>query len=236
RQYFGGEDPIGKYVALDSTKGVPNWRQVVGIIADVRQESLDKAPYAEMLLPYAQSPRTSMDIVIRTSARPETLIAAARNEVHALDSNLPVYNIHTLNEVTALSLSDRSFQTWLLGSFAGLALLLAAIGIYGVMAQAVAQRTSEFGIRMALGAQPRQILSMVLGNALRLVAIGVAAGLAASLILTRFLRSFLYGVSANDPLTIAAVSALLVGVALLACYLPARRAMGVDPMVALRYE
>lgn len=236
RQYFGSEDPIGKYVALDSAKGVLNWRQIVGIIADVRQESLDKAPYAELLLPYSQFPQTSMDVVIRTSARPETLIAAARAEVHALDANLPVYNVHTMDEVTALSLADRSFQTWLLGSFAGLALLLAAIGIYGVMAQAVTQRTAEFGIRMALGAQPGQILGMVLGNALRLVAIGVAAGLAASLILTRFLRSFLYGVSAYDPLTMAAVSALLAGVALLACYLPARRAMAVDPMVALRYE
>ena len=232
RQHFAGEDPIGKSISFDGK----TWLQIVGVISDVRQESLDKPSYPEVLVPLAQLPTPYSAMVLKTNSRPEALVPAARAAVHALDPNVPLYKIHTMAEWTEDSLSDRSFQTWLLGGFAGLALLLAAIGIYGVMAQAVAQRTSEFGIRMALGAQPGQILGMVLRNALRLVALGVAAGLVGSLILTRFLRSFLYGVSSYDPITIGAVCALLVGVALLACYLPARRAMAVDPMVALRYE
>ena len=236
RQYFGNEDPIGKYVGLDTAKGVTDWRQIVGIISDVRQESLDKPAYAELLIPFAQTPTPSMAVVLRASGGLDNLVAAARREVHALDNNLPVYNIRTMDELTSESLSDRNFQTWFLSSFAVLALLLAAIGVYGVMTQVVTQRTSEFSIRMALGAQRGQILGMVLSNALRFILIGIACGAAASLLLGRFLESFLYGVSSYDPLTIVAVAGLLAVVALFACYIPARRAMRIGPLLALRYE
>jgi len=236
KQYFGWQDPIGQHVGFDTDKGVTVWREVVGVIGDVHQETLDKAPYAEMIVPLAQSPQPAIAIVIRTSARPELLVPAVRHEVQAIDANVPMYNVRTMDEITSESLLDRNFQTWILGAFAALALLVAAIGIYGVMALAVTQRIWEFGIRMALGAQPSQILSLVLGSALRLVAVGLGIGLLGSLALARFLTAFLFGVSAHDPSTMLFVAVLLGLVALLACYVPAFRAMRVDPIVALRYE
>jgi len=175
-------------------------------------------------------------IYLRTTGEPGTLGDAIRREVMAVDPNVPVYGVRTMDDVVARSMAERRFALQVLAFFAGIALLLAAIGIYGVMAYTFSQRTREIGIRMALGAQPRDILRTALSEGMALVAVGLGSGLVGALILTRFLSSMLYAVTPNDPLTFAALSALLAAVALLACFVPALRATHVDPLVALREE
>jgi putative ABC transport system permease protein len=232
RRFWPGGDAIGKRINLCSLLPQPCWSTVVGIVGNVHQYGLDAAPTFDV---YVSSGWTDY-LVIRTNADPAAITHAAIEEVHKADPNLPVTHVMTLDDLLADSVSPRRFSTVLLGIFAGLALVLAAVGIYGVMSYVVSLRTNEIGIRVALGAQPRDIWNLIVGRASRLALAGIALGLAGALALSRLLVSLLYGVKPADPLTFAGVPLLLAAVALLACYLPARRAMRVDPIVALRYE
>jgi putative ABC transport system permease protein len=236
RKFLGGADPIGRRLSsfrVDDDKDV--WT-IVGVFADVHTQALDRTPQPQIVVPEAQWPQSFMRILVRTSGNPLALAPLVRSEVLALDQDLPLANPRTLEQVIAESLGERRFQTTLLTVFGAIALLLASLGIYGVVAYTVAQRSKEIGIRMALGAQRSSVLKMVMGAALRLALLGVGIGLAGAFAVTAALRSTLYQVSATDPLTFAAVSALLLGIAALASWAPARRATRVDPMVSLRAE
>ena len=236
RRFWPNEDPIGQRLRFHGPEGIP----IVGVVGNVKQSGLDGSTRFEIYVPYSQSPwlpfNLGMSLVVRTASDPSALTAAVRHEILGVDPEQPVYRVKTMEKVIADSVAPRRFYMLLLGAFAGVAMALAAIGIYGVMFYAVRQRTQEIGIRMALGAQQRDVLQMVVGEGLLLAVAGVGAGLAAASALTRVLASFLFGVSARDLPTFAAISVLLIGVATVACYLPARRAAKVDPMVALRYE
>jgi putative ABC transport system permease protein len=211
----------------------------VGIVGDMKQ-SLATDPQAEMYLPIRQAdtmlPIFSLSIVLRTQADPRTEISSLRSAIHDLDPNQPVEKVRTMQENISSSVTEPRFRTVLLGIFAMSALLLSVIGLYGLMAYSVSQRVHEIGIRMTLGAQKRDVMWMIVGQGMLLTLLGVGIGSAAAVLLTKLLSRFLYGVSATDPVTFAAVSLVLLVVALVACYLPARRATKVDPMVALRYE
>jgi putative ABC transport system permease protein len=236
-RYFPGEDPLGKRITLnDENPKEEDWATITGIVRNTKAIQLDREPAAEMYMPYAQQPEAGMALIIRAAGGMPGLADAVRKEVMAVDSEQPVYSINTLDRVLAESISAPRFRTLLLGLFAAVALALAAVGIYSVMAYSVARRSHEFGIRMALGAQSTDVLKMVLRGGLMLTAAGIAAGLGASFALTRLLASLLFNVSATDPLTFVATSLLILGVALAACYVPARRATRVDPVVALRCE
>jgi putative ABC transport system permease protein len=220
-------------------------RTVVGIVGDVNDGPLGSKPGLHFYLPYLQLPDDyivygnliiPMNLVVRTSTDPASLTSAVVAQIHFLDPQLPVANIYTMDQEMASSVAASKFNTFVLGIFAFLAIFLAAIGIYGLLAYAVAQQTHEIGIRMALGAQRRDVMRLILVQGARLALAGTAIGLFAAFGLTRLMSSLLYGISASDPLTFAAVAIVLVAVALLACYIPAHRAMRVDPMVALRYE
>jgi putative ABC transport system permease protein len=238
KRNFPNEDPIGKRVTMDGDEnGKPtNWRTIVGIVKDVKQDGLDQAVYPEMQVPMAQGPRNAMTFVVRTDGDPKALTGTIREQIRSLDPNLPIYAVQTMDEILAESVATRRFSMYLFAAFALIALGLAAIGIYGVMAQSVTQRVQEIGVRMALGARPKDILTMILSQGTWLVLVGVIAGLTGAMFVSRFLRALLFGVQPIDPITYAAVTIVLVVVALLASYLPARRAAKVDPMVALRYE
>jgi ABC-type antimicrobial peptide transport system permease subunit len=210
--------------------------EIIGVVGDVRHESLDKEPRPEYFQPHAQAPNGSLIFVARTNADPISLLPALKARIWEVNATQPIYAASVMADSIDASLKSRRFSLWLLSSFAVLALALAVVGIYGVMSYATSQRTHEIGLRMALGAASKDIVGLVLKQGMRLTLIGVGAGLLASFALTRLMRGMLYGVSATDPLTFAAVSLALVGVALLACYAPARRATKVDPMVALRSE
>jgi predicted permease len=238
RQYWPDEEPVGKRFKI-AVNSAP-WLTIVGVVADVRQMGMDVAVKAEMYVPYRQIKShpwyTPRDLVIRTTGNPENLVSSVRQEIRAVDPELPISNIATMEEVLGEESGSRRVGMLLLTAFAGLALLLASLGIYGVLSYFVAQQTPEIGVRLALGAQQRDILRLVLGKGLTWTFVGVAIGSVAAFALTRWMASLLFGVSASDPLTFALVAGLLTGVALLACYLPARRAAKVDPLVALRYE
>jgi putative ABC transport system permease protein len=233
--FWPKQNPIGERFSGD--KEHPKWIAVVGVVGDVLQYGLNQTTAApEAYMPEYQNQYSSMIALVRTAANPLGKLAELRSAVQDIDSQLPVYEPGELDEVVHESSSQQRFLALLLGLFAGLALVLAAVGIYGVIAYSVAQRTHEIGIRMALGAGWRNVMGMVLREGMGMVLAGVGTGLAGAWGLTRFLASVLYGVRPTDLITFVSVPLLLVSVSLLACYLPARRATRVDPTVALRYE
>jgi ABC-type antimicrobial peptide transport system permease subunit len=236
RKYWPNEDPIGKHIQFGNMDGDLRLLHVVGVVGDVRGYGLDAdaqpTVYANAL---QRPPHSALSIVVRAQSDPATLTPALRQTARALNSELPV-SFRTLQQIFSSSLDQRRFSLVIFAVFASVALALAVMGVYGVMAYAVAERTKEIGVRMALGATVGDVLKLVMGQGGRLIAIGVALGGAGSLFLTRLLTSLLYSVSATDPMTFAGVALLLAGVALVACYLPARRATKVDPMIALRCE
>jgi putative ABC transport system permease protein len=239
RRHWPDESPLGHRIKLQGQQRDP--LLIVGVVGDVRHFGLHEKPTPEAYVPYLQDPlgedlQRFMTLVVRSAGSDPGLAASLREEVRALDKSLPVVSIKTMNEYLYESLSRRRFNMLLLGVFAGLALMLAAVGIYGVVSYSVTQRTHEIGVRMAIGARQRDILKLVVGQAMRLALTGIAIGLVASFALTRLMESLLYGVSATDPMTFAFISLILTGVALGACFVPARRATKVDPMIALRYE
>jgi putative ABC transport system permease protein len=235
RRLWPNQYPIGQRLDIGLTEKT-NWQEIVGVVADVKGEALDASTTSEIYVPHPQMPVSAMALVIRSASDPATLAAAVRRRVAEVDKEQPIFNVQTMQKVVSNSLSGRRMSTILLAAFAGCAMLLASIGIYGVVSYWVAQRTREIGIRSALGARQSDILRMVLGHGMLLAAAGTGIGLAASLVLTRFLATLLFGVSSHDVTTMAASAAALIGVALLACYIPARRAAKVDPLVALRFE
>lgn len=211
---------------------------IVGVVGDENVNTLDAAVTPVIYFPYAQDPEQDLNLVVRTTQAPLSLANAVRGEIHSLDRALPVFGMTSMSQMVEDSLSTftRRYPAVLIGVFAGVAMLLAAIGLYGVISYSVAQRTQELGVRIALGAQRRDIFKLVLGQGLAVTIIGVVIGLAASFALTRFLSSLLFEVGPNDPLIIATVVALMILVSLAACYIPTRRAANVDPLTALRYE
>ncbi|HEY6306299.1 MAG TPA: ABC transporter permease [Candidatus Angelobacter sp.] len=230
---FPGEDPIGKRILFGSP-----WT-IVGAVSDVKQVGLATPTQPELYFPYLQAPEElhgSMTLVVRSRVSPESVVGAVRDSVRSLDPGQPVYDVETMQQVIADSIADRRLYMILLGVFAGIALLLAVVGIYGVISFLVAQRTTEFGIRLALGAPPNHVLAWVLKQSLKLIFAGIALGLVGSFAATRVLGAFLFHVKATDPGTFAAFSLLLGGIALAATYVPAWRATRIDPMVALRHE
>ncbi len=227
-------DPLAQQISFGPPPAA--WSAVVGVVADTRDHALAEEPIPEIYVPYLQQPSFSMALVLRTAAHPQGLVGPVRKAVESIDKNQPLSETTTMDEVMAGLVAPRRFQMMLLGLFAMLALVLAAIGIYGVVSYSCSQRVHEFGVRMALGAERRDLLGLVIRQGARLALIGVCAGLGGALALTRFLSGMLYGIKPTDPLTLLAVSLLLTAVALLASYIPARRATKVDPMVALRYE
>jgi putative ABC transport system permease protein len=235
RAYWPNETPIGKTVAVHQG-GFQDGAEVIGVVANARYRTIESAATPDAYVPLAQSYRSRMQLFVRSRLPPESLVNAISLEVRALDPTLPLAEIKTMEARVDDAMWRTRVGAWLFGSFAALALLLTAIGIFGVMAQSVAQRTAEIGVRIALGAEARDVVRLLLGRAFAVTAVGVALGLAAALGLTRLLASMLYGVRAHDPLTFGAVALLLAGVALLACYLPARRAARINAVTALRSE
>ena len=235
RRFWAGQNPIGKRLTM--TFSPERSREVVGVVGDVKGDGLDvRDPVATLYVPLAQQPTPFMSLVVRTSSPPSTLTSAISNAVHEVDREQPVVGVLTMDDILTDSLSHQRFNMLLLSAFSGLALLLAAIGIYSVLAYSVRHRMGEIGVRMALGAQRADILRMILGQGTRLALIGTGIGIVAALGLTRLAARQLFGVTATDPVTFLSVAALIILVALAACYIPARRATRVDPMVALRYE
>jgi putative ABC transport system permease protein len=211
-------------------------REIVGIVGDVRDVALSKEPGPMMYVPFAQAPLYGGEVVVRSSLRLSSVAAQIREAVHSIDKNLPVTDVRSFSGAVGQSVSRERFRTFLLASFSAIALLLAAIGIFGVISYSASQRGQEIGIRIAVGAQQRDILRLVLAQAAKLALLGLGFGVVFALLLTRSMASLLYNVSPTDPLTFAAVAIILLGVAVFASYIPARRAMRVDPIVALRYQ
>ena len=235
RHFWPGQDVIGKHlrgVRVDEK----TWCQVVGVVGDIKQHRLEQASKLAVYVPFSQDPWAFFALVVRTKLEPTSAASSIEAAIHAVDPDEPIYNVRSMRDVEAASLSPQRLQIALIGLFAALALVLACMGIYGVMAYSVRQRTNEIGVRMALGAQTGNVLSLVLGEGLRLAILGAAIGLAGSFFAARLLSRMLFGVAPSDPLTFTSVAVVLVGVAMMACYIPARRATQVDPLVALRYE
>ncbi|HJX83521.1 MAG TPA: FtsX-like permease family protein, partial [Candidatus Angelobacter sp.] len=236
QELWPNQDPLGKRIHYGGAKEDAPWLTVVGVVGRVKQYALDADSRIAFYFPQTQFRTRAIDVVVRSSTDPSALTAAVRNAIHSLDPDLPIYRVRTMAQCVDESLARRRFSMVLLGLFAGLALVLATIGIYGVIAYLVSQGTREIGIRIALGADKKNILGLVVRQGMTLALVGVAIGLAASFILTRFMSSLLFGVNATDALTFTAIPLLLTLVALTASYVPARRAAGIDPMIALRCE
>jgi putative ABC transport system permease protein len=234
RRHWPGEDPIGRRLTLPSLGGIS--REIVGVVGDIKHSGLDTESGAQMYLPYPQQPWNFMSLVVRAQSDPTKMAGAVRHEIAALDTNQSAYDVKTMQQVVSESVSQPRLYTLLLGVFAAVAMILAAVGIYGVMNYLVTQRIHEIGIRMALGAQASHIFKMIVGQGMLLVLIGVVAGLVAAFLLTRIMESLLFGVSARDLATFLGIPIVLAVVAFLSIYIPARRAMRVNPMVALRQE
>lgn len=231
RKYFADENPLGKQLKIKD-----EWRRIVGVVGNVHQSGQESEASTHLYVPFFQIPQSRMGIVVKTKSDPYGFVTSVRSQINAIDKEQPLYNIQAMEQLLSDSVSQRRLNMLLLGFFASLALLLSVVGIYGVIAYSVAQRTREIGIRVALGAQKKDVLKLVMKQGLLLTLVGTAIGVAVALMATRFLASLVFEVSTNDFYTFAAVSSLTVLVTLLACYLPARRAMKVDPMIALRYE
>jgi putative ABC transport system permease protein len=236
REYWPNESPLGKRIRFGPPEDNEPWHTIVGVVGEVKQESLDLARRRSVYLPYGEISVGGLTLVVRASAGPESLTTALRRELKALDPDLPLTQVMTIDEIVTRSVWQPRLYAILFAVFAVVALLLAAVGIYGVMSYAVTTRTQEIGIRVALGAQTRDVLKLVVKQGMILAMSGVGLGLLGSFALTRLMKSLLFGVSVTDPLTFTGIALLLTFVALMACYIPARRAIKVDPMVALRYE
>jgi putative ABC transport system permease protein len=240
RRIWPNEDPVGKRLKFGSLEDQGDedkpWREVVGVVNDVKMNGVAQITTLQTYLPYAQLPNTSLGLVVRAERNPAALANTVEQTIHALDKNLPVFRVFTMDQLLSNALAQRRLTLVLLASLAALALLLAAVGIHGVLAYAVRQRTHELGLRMALGAQARDVLTLILAQGLKLTLIGIGLGLMAALALTRWMESLLFDVHPTDVLTFAVIALLLTAVALLACWIPARRATKVDPLIAIKYE
>jgi putative ABC transport system permease protein len=235
RRFFSDQDPIGKRLVVNFLN-TPLTVEIVGVVRDIKQQSLSAPPNAQIYISYLQVPWFSTALLVRTTVDPSAVVKSVQHAIRTVDAAQSGTGARTMDQLLAESVAQPRFYSLLLGCFAGLALILAVVGVYGVISYAVAQRTHELGIRIALGARVQHVMLLVMGQAMKLVMLGAAIGLGSAFGLTRLLKKFLYEVSANDPLTFCVVVLLLVLVAMLACYLPARRATKVDPLVALRYE
>ena len=236
RRIWPGEDPVGKRVKQGSEIEDSPWREVVGVVNDVKMNGVDLPTTMQTYLPFSQMPGESLGLIVRAERNPTALASAVEQAIHAIDKDLPVYSIFTMDQLLGNSLAQRRLTLILMASFAALAMLLAAVGVYGVIAYTVRQRTNELGIRMALGARAGDVLKLILRDGLKLVSIGVALGLAAAFALTRWMESLLFEVRPTDPLTFCLIAVVLLCVALMACWVPARRATQVDPLLALRRD
>jgi len=235
RRYWPTGNPLGRRLAIDwSADGKPVWRQIVGVVQSTRHFGLEEPQKAEVYVPFAQAPVPLLTLVVRTTGNPTDYVNAVRAQVSAIDPQQSVFAFQSMEELVTASGAPRRFQTALVATFGALALILAAIGIYGVMGYMVTQRSREIGVRLALGARPRDVVLMVLRNGLWLTLAGILVGLAGTFALSRVLAGFLYGVSALDPTTYVATIGVLVTVAIVAAYRPSRRAASVDPLVVLR--
>jgi putative ABC transport system permease protein len=236
REYWPNQSPLGKRIRLSPPENNEPWSTIVGVVGNVKNESLSLTQNKSVYLPHAQISLGGMGLAVRAAASPESVVVAIREQVKGMDPNLPVTQVLTMTEVVSRSIYRPRLFAILFGVFAGMALLLASVGIYGVMSYSVAQRTHEIGIRLALGARRGDVLRLIVVQGMKLTAVGTVIGLAGALALTRLIRSLLFEASTTDPLTFGLVAALLGIVALLACYIPAWRATKVDPLVALRHE
>jgi putative ABC transport system permease protein len=241
RRYFSGEEPLGRRLRISTPariwpRAMPVSFEIIGVVRDVKARGLEAESEPAFYLSVRQFPTQEMAVLVRTQGEPLEMAAALRQAVWSLDRNQPIAQITAMEKVLSDGMAQPRFNTLLMGLFGALALGLAAVGIYGLLAYSVAQRTHEIGVRLALGAQRRDVLRLVVGQGMLLALLGIGLGVAGAFGLTRLMRSRLFGVSATDPLTFAGIALLLAGVALVACYLPARRATRVDPMVALRWE
>jgi putative ABC transport system permease protein len=236
RRHWPNEDAVGKRIKMGADE-TPRFLTVVGVVGRVKMEGLSQdSNRVQGYFPFWQLPFNGMTIIVKATGDPNQLIASAREQVKQLDPDQPIYNIKTMDEIRSESVAGERLNLTLFSIFAGIALVLAVVGIYGVMSYTVTQRTHEIGIRMAIGAQQRDVFKMVLGQGMMLALIGIAIGLVGAFALTRLMASMLFGVTATDPATFAAIAVLLTAVALMACYLPGRRATKVDPVISLRYE
>jgi len=236
RKYWPNEDPVGKRITFQGGPNNPIWREIVGIVGHVKHKALDGESRVQYYIPHSQVQNPNMYLVVRTNTDPASLTGAVRGAISGLDKDLPVFRVRTMEQFVIDSMAQRRFAMTLLGIFAAVGLALAAVGLYGVLSYSITQRSHEIGIRMALGAEARDVLRLVVGQGMLLALAGVALGSVAAFLLTRLMANLLFDVKASDPLTFVSIALLLALVALVACFMPARRATKVDPIVALRYE
>jgi len=238
KKYWPNTSAVGKRLTYDDPQNdsTIRWLEIVGVVGHTLHEGLDAQPRVQVYHPLEFVGLPFLGFTVRTAGEPMAALSAVRNAIHSVDSDLPLAGVNTMETLIEQSTGSRRFAMLLLGAFAGVAMVLASIGLYGVMSFMVTQRSRELGVRVALGATTHEVLSLVLGQGLKLALLGVAIGLVTSFAVTRIMKRMLFSVSATDPVTFAAISVILVAVAMLASYLPARRATRVDPIVALRAE